>query len=141
MLSPSQTSINTESQSLAESTQPPESTSSVTSPQPRPADPFYDPPFFNDQPFREQPFIKRITNFASKHRSEGLINAMGNHILSHIEFGGCLADYRGMAARYNKIRALEDVDEVQAVAQGHPVGAYARVRFVRRPGQCPLAYG
>lgn len=115
---------------MTESIQPAESTSSVTSPQIRPTDPFYDPPFFNDQPFREQPFMKRIANFASKHRSEGLLNAMGNHILSHIEFGGCLADYRGMAARYNKIRALEDVDEIKAAAQGHPAGAYARVRFV-----------
>lgn len=131
MLSPSQTSINTDTQSLAPSLQYSETGSSITSPPAgRPSDPFYDPPFFNDQPFREQPFVKRVMNFASKHRSEGLFNAMGNHILSHIEFGGCLADYRGMTARYNKIRALEDVDEVEAKAQGHPPGAFARVRFV-----------
>lgn len=55
---------------------------------------------------------------------------MGSHIMSHIEFGGCLADYPSLKARYNKIRALEDVDEVQALAQGHPASAHARVRFV-----------
>lgn len=69
-------------------------------------------------------------HFASKHKSEGLFNAVSNHVSSHLEFGGCLADYPGMRARYNKLRALEDVDEVKAMTEGHPPGAYARVRFV-----------
>lgn len=90
----------------------------------------FDPPFYNDEPFREQPFVKRMLHFASKHKSDGLLNAMGTHVMSHVEFGGCLADYSGMNARYKKIRALEDVDEVQAIHQGHPPAAHARVRFV-----------
>lgn len=71
---------------------------------------------------------------------------MGNHIMSHLEFGGCLADYPGMSARYKKLRALEDVDEVRAKTEGHPDGAFARVRFVNyytlcngRPKQPKLA--
>lgn len=96
----------------------------------RPYDPLYDPPYFNDRPFREQPFIKRVQNFATKHRADGLFNAMGNHFMSHLEFGGCLADYPGMTARYNKIRALEDVDEIKQLVNGHPAGAFAQVRFV-----------
>lgn len=93
-------------------------------------DPFYDPPFFNDQPFRERPFIKRMMHFASKHRPEGLVTAVRKHLVSHLEFGGCLADYPGLAARYSKLRSLEDVDEARALRQGKPPGTYARVRFV-----------
>lgn len=32
--------------------------------------------------------------------------------------------------RYKKLRALEDVDEVKSVTEGHPGGSYARVRFL-----------
>jgi hypothetical protein len=35
-----------------------------------------------------------------------------------------------MSARYSQLRALEDIDEILYVSQGHPKGAYARVRFV-----------
>ncbi|TWU73737.1 hypothetical protein ED733_000998 [Metarhizium rileyi] len=94
------------------------------------ADPYFDPPYYNDTPFREQPLVKRLVNFAAKHKREGLLNAVGRHITSHLEFGGCLADYRGLHVRYNTLRALEDVDEIKAKAEGHPAGAYARVRFV-----------
>lgn len=96
----------------------------------QPTDPYFDPPFHNDAPFREQPFVKRLINFTAKHRREGLLNAVGKHISSHLEFGGCLADYRGLNIRYNRLRALEDVDEIKAMTEGHPAGAYARVRFV-----------
>ncbi|QPG96920.1 hypothetical protein C2857_005489 [Epichloe festucae Fl1] len=100
-------------------------------PHPRqPTDPFFDPPFYNDAPFREQPFVKRLMNFTAKHRREGLFNAMGNHINSHLEFGGCLADYRGLNMRYNRLRALEDVDEIKLISEGQPAGDHARVRFV-----------
>ncbi|POR39570.1 Uncharacterized protein TPAR_00243 [Tolypocladium paradoxum] len=107
------------------------SSSSMSSPPSRrDTDPYFDPPFWNDEPFREQPFFKRIMHFTTKHKSEGIFNAVRNHIVSHLEFGGCLADYRGLVSRYNKLRALEDVDELQAVSDGHPPAAYARVRFV-----------
>ncbi|KAK2603771.1 hypothetical protein QQS21_004056 [Conoideocrella luteorostrata] len=104
--------------------------SSPTSLSRQSTDPYFDPPYYNDTPFREKPFVKRLMNFTAKHRREGLINAVGNHISSHLEFGGCLADYRGLRIRYNKLRALEDIDEIQLMADGHPAGAYGRVRFV-----------
>ncbi|KAM3534013.1 hypothetical protein MY4038_002666 [Beauveria bassiana] len=91
---------------------------------------FYDPPFFNDVPFGEKPLLSRLRHFASKHKAQGIFNAIGNHIISHLEFGGCMADYPGLVARYKRIRALEDVDELKAISQGHPAAAHRRVRFV-----------
>ncbi|KAG8414653.1 hypothetical protein J3459_014199 [Metarhizium acridum] len=99
-------------------------------PQRQPTDPYFDPPFYNDAPFLEKPLVKRLINFTTKHKREGLLNAVGRHIISHLEFGGCLADYRGLHVRYNRLRALEDVDEIRMIAEGYPTGAYARVRFV-----------
>ncbi|KOS18459.1 hypothetical protein ESCO_000497 [Escovopsis weberi] len=96
-----------------------------------PADPNFDPPFFNDTPFRERPFLDRVVNFASKHSGEGLLHALGNHFTDHLAFGGCLADYRGLLSRYNRLRALEDVD----VAPRNP--SAARVRFVNYYTLCP----
>lgn len=97
-------------------------------------DPFFDPPFWNDHPFKEAPFVKRIMNFTKKHRSEGLFSATANHIVSHLEYGGCLADYPGLRRRYDRIRSLEDVDELQMLAPGSQGGSGAsptsRVRFV-----------
>lgn len=99
-------------------------------------DPYYDPPFWNDNPFKEAPFVKRIMNFTKKHRSEGIFNAAANHIVSHLEYGGCLADYPGLHKRYDRIRALEDVDDLEALAspesQGRPgnTPGSCRVRFV-----------
>ncbi|EGX94868.1 hypothetical protein CCM_03139 [Cordyceps militaris CM01] len=106
------------------------SSASVTSPPPTQTNELYDPPFFNDVPFREKPLFSRLRNFASKHRAEGIFNALGNHIVSHLEFGGCMADYPELSSRYKRIRALEDVDELKAISEGHPAAAHRRVRFV-----------
>lgn len=107
-----------------------------------PGDHLFDPPFFNDKPFKEAPFIKRITNFATKHRSEGLMNATAKHLMSHLEYGHCLVDFQGLKSRYNRVRALEDVDELKALNNngvGEDKGpslpsahssSSARVRFV-----------
>ncbi|KAF7554748.1 hypothetical protein G7046_g6741 [Stylonectria norvegica] len=105
----------------------PSSVSSMTSP----TDPFYNPPFWNDTSFREQPFVKRMFHFASKYKSEGLVRAAANHVMSYLEFGGCLADPRGLQVRYTTLRALEDVDEIQRSGPGRNLrGPDARVRFV-----------
>lgn len=123
--SPSNTSIDSSLQTLSISS--PGSTVS----NPQSSDPYFDPPFFNDEPFREQPFVKRLLNFAAKHKSEGILGAMGSHIASHLEYGGCLADYQGLMWRYNQIRALEDADDLQALnREQNPPGNRARVRFV-----------
>ncbi|KAL7936687.1 hypothetical protein V8C35DRAFT_296146 [Trichoderma chlorosporum] len=110
--------------------QPLSPTTSMSSPPSGPRDPNFDPPYFNDAPFREKSFVTRMINFSSKHWSEGLITAFGNHIASHLEFGGCLADYRGLMSRYNHIRALEDIDDLQALSGGSSNNSHTRVRFV-----------
>jgi hypothetical protein len=49
--------------------------------------------------------------------------------MSHLEFGGCLADYSGLLNRYEKIRALEDVDELsRRDGPGHPP-SIRQIRF------------
>ncbi|KAG6039074.1 hypothetical protein E4U41_003342 [Claviceps citrina] len=101
-------------------------TASPGQPSRRPTDPYFDTPFHNDAPFREQSFLKRLMNFTAKHNQEGLFTALGNHINSHLEYGGCLADYRGSKMRYDRLRALEDVGEIQLVSNGH--------RQARAPG-------
>ena len=105
------------------------SSQSLPHPPQRP-DPLFNAPFFNDKPFEERPFIQRVIPFIAKHRAEGVGSGLAKLIDDHLEFGGCLADYPGLHKRYRRIRALEDVDEVKAMSEGHPAGAYAQVRFV-----------
>ncbi|KAL5084966.1 hypothetical protein Trisim1_010971 [Trichoderma cf. simile WF8] len=109
--------------------QPLSPTMSMSSPLSEPRDPNFDPPFVNDAPFREKSFLTRMMNFSSKHWSEGLLTAFGNHIASHLEFGGCLADYRGLISRYNQLRALEDIDDLQVLSGGTFNDSHTRVRF------------
>ncbi|ROT39240.1 hypothetical protein SODALDRAFT_323662 [Sodiomyces alkalinus F11] len=109
--------------------------SPTSSPSTEPRDPLFNPPFFNDNAFKERPFHKRLARFVKKHSSEGIIGAARNHVLSHLEYGGCLADYPALHSRYNKLRALEDVDDLAAF-RDHPNDPSAqnsmpaRVRFV-----------
>ncbi|KAL7823281.1 hypothetical protein V8C26DRAFT_385956 [Trichoderma gracile] len=110
--------------------QPASSGISINSPPREPRDPNFDPPYFNDAPFREQPFLTRMLNFSTKHWSEGIFSALSHHVASHLEFGGCLADYRGLMSRYNRLRALEDVDDIQALSGGLADSSHPRVRFL-----------
>ncbi|KAL7959679.1 hypothetical protein V8C34DRAFT_279072 [Trichoderma compactum] len=110
--------------------QPLTPTMSMNSSLSEPRDPNFDPPYVNDTPFKEKSFLTRMMNFSSKHWSEGLITALGNHVASHLEFGGCLADYRGLMSRYSQIRALEDVDDLQVLSGGTFNDSHTRVRFV-----------
>ncbi|PTB42097.1 hypothetical protein M441DRAFT_25880 [Trichoderma asperellum CBS 433.97] len=93
-------------------------------------DPNFDPPYFNDSPFREQPFLTRMLRFGSKHWSEGIFTALGNHVAAHLEFGGCLADYPGLKSRYNQLRALEDIDDFQSLSVTSSNRPRSRVRFL-----------
>ncbi|KAK0666850.1 hypothetical protein QBC41DRAFT_397278 [Cercophora samala] len=89
-----------------------------------PPDPTYNPTFFNDVAFIDRGWLKNIAHFAQKHSQENLFEAAANHIVSHLEFGGCLADWNGLKTRYKKLRQLEDIDDI-----AHPeLGP--RVRFV-----------
>ncbi|KAF5021165.1 hypothetical protein F66182_6811 [Fusarium sp. NRRL 66182] len=96
-----------------------------------PHDPFFNQPFFNDSALQERPFMRRMLHFASKYRSEGLVQAAARHIFSYLEFGSCLADMTGLESRYTRIRYLEDVDELQSQdIKQESTRILARVRFV-----------
>lgn len=101
--------------------------SSNASNRPQP-DPNFNPTFFNDVPFVDRGWWKNVAHFAKKHYSEGLFSSTYQHLISHLEFGSCLADYSALNSRYNKIRRLENVDELNQVDQG--AGREVRVRFV-----------
>ncbi|KAI4191771.1 MAG: hypothetical protein LQ346_004623, partial [Caloplaca aetnensis] len=49
----------------------------------------------------------RALYFINKH-SDNVTKASKAYLTSHLEFGGCMADYRGLIDRYDRIRALED---------------------------------
>lgn len=116
-------------------------TSPPSNPQPDPLlhDPTFNPPFHNDVHLRTRTRLTSIAHFAQKHFSEGLLPAAGRHILSHMEYAACLADYRELHARYSNVRRLEDVDPLRdlreaaerEVVEGPSFRARAaRVRFV-----------
>jgi hypothetical protein len=86
---------------------------SITSPlsSSSPNDPFFNPPFPNDVQLPERKGWSSIIHFVTKH-SDGLTTATKQYFMSHLEFGSCLADYPGLKARYDKLRALEDVDDM-----------------------------
>ena len=86
-------------------------------------DPHFDPPFVNDVAFVDRGWLKNVIHFAAKHKEENLVSAAANHIMSHLEFGACLADYPGLRSRYSRLRQLEDVDDLSQ-------SGAARVRFV-----------
>jgi hypothetical protein len=85
-----------------------------------PTDPFYNPPFPNDVRLPERKGWTNLLHFINKHadgntaltKLNSLTSATGAYFMSHIEFGGCLADYPGLKNRYEKIRSLEDIDEL-----------------------------
>ncbi|KAK0635410.1 hypothetical protein B0T17DRAFT_586932 [Bombardia bombarda] len=103
----------------------PSSSSSVS--YPAPPDPYFNPPFFNDVSFVDRGWLKNIAHFANKHKQENLFEAAANHIVSHLEFGSCLADYPSLKARYSRLRSLEDVDDLNQPAGSETL---VRVRFV-----------
>jgi hypothetical protein len=45
--------------------------------------------------------------FVAKHK-DNITSATGKYLMSHLEFGSCLADPVGLKRRYDKIRKLED---------------------------------
>ncbi|KAH0537792.1 hypothetical protein FGG08_005474 [Glutinoglossum americanum] len=72
-------------------------------------DPNYNPPFSNDVRLSNYSGWEGALNFVVKY-SGSLPTATKHYITSHLEFGGCLADYNGLKSRYAKIRRLEDID-------------------------------
>lgn len=94
-----------------------------------PADPNFNPAFANDARMASRKGkLNRAWYFWNKHWGE-LGKATQSYVTSHLEFGGCLADYPGLRRRYDAVRALEDVDEYSRPRA--PNGRYLRrVRFV-----------
>lgn len=89
-------------------------------------DPYYNPPFPNDIHIKERTGWNKFLHFAKKH-SDDFTTATTSYFMSHIEFGGCLADFPGLKKRYARIRELEDVDATtdEAINEDR-----RRVRFV-----------
>ncbi|KAL2042997.1 hypothetical protein N7G274_004055 [Stereocaulon virgatum] len=72
-------------------------------------DPNYNPPFPNDIRLPRRSGWANAMHFIDKH-SDGLTKATQAYVKSHLEFGGAMADYKGLKSRYGKLRALEDLD-------------------------------
>lgn len=101
---------------------------SITSPLASPPDdPFFNPPFPNDVRLPERKGWSNLIHFVNKH-SDGLTIATKQYFMSHLEFGGCLADYPGLKNRYEKLRGLEDVNDL---AQRNQPGYQAPIRRIR----------
>lgn len=94
-----------------------------------PSDPNYNPAFPNDVklPVRNSK-VDQAFYFLNKHYGE-LRKAATSYVKSHLEFGGCMADYDGLKKRYRSFRPLEDVDELKEV-KGASGRTIPRVRFV-----------
>jgi hypothetical protein len=84
--------------------------------------PNYNPPFQNDirRPIRTgyDKFIYFTTKYPGALRS-----ATKEYFISHVGFGGCLGNFRGLKRRYARIRGLEDVPTASTKAD-------PRVRFL-----------
>ncbi|KIW67882.1 hypothetical protein PV04_07097 [Phialophora macrospora] len=91
--------------------------------------PTYNPTYANDVRLTDRTGkLRRFWYFWNKHCGE-LAKAAGDYVSSHLEFGGCLADYPGLKRRFNAIRTLEDIDETAKPRT--PDGKFMkRVRFV-----------
>jgi pimeloyl-ACP methyl ester carboxylesterase len=92
-------------------------------------DPNYNPAFPNDVILPQRAGkLENFLYFWNKHCGD-MSNAISSYVTSHLEFGGCLADYPGLHKRYSAIRGLEDLDP--ATQPRDPQGRMIpRVRFV-----------
>nr|OQO24441.1 hypothetical protein B0A51_10160 [Rachicladosporium sp. CCFEE 5018] len=105
--------------------------------QPPNPDPNYNPAFQNDQLLPVRKGWANALHFVHKH-SDSLGKATKQLVTSHMEFGGAMANYGELKARYGKIRALEEEDgrvrkSVVEYQQNVPP---ARVRFVNYYTAC-----
>ncbi|KAF3069112.1 Reticulocyte-binding protein 2 a-like protein [Daldinia childiae] len=91
-------------------------------------DPNYNPSFVNDVPLRDRGWWRNIVHFVEKHNSEGLLDAVSHHLMSHLEFGSCLMDLNNLKTRYENIRRLEDVDDLKDHGFPH---VPPQVRFIQ----------
>lgn len=102
-------------------------------------DPNYNPPFPNDirRPVRTN--WDSAVHFMTKH-SDGLTRAARSYVTSHLEFGGCLADYKGLRNRYSRIRALEDTRTERVRFVNYFTASTGRPKKPKEPMQSNLDY-
>lgn len=94
-----------------------------------PADPNYNPTYDNDVAMANRKgTVDKAFYFLNKHYGQWR-KATASYIKSHLEFGGCLADYDGLKKRYKCFRPLEDVDDL-GQARSPSGKLIPRVRFV-----------
>ncbi|KAL8796893.1 MAG: hypothetical protein Q9195_000976 [Heterodermia aff. obscurata] len=84
-------------------------------------DPNFNPPFSNDVRMATRTGWGNALHFINKH-SDSLVRATRSYVTSYFEFGGCLADYKGLKDRYFRLRTLEERDSRRRNGQ-------MRVRF------------
>ena len=103
-----------------------------------PVGPYFNERFENDVVWSPaKKYWESAWHFVNKHaNADGIrANAMAlagaskQYVQSHLEFGGCLADYPALRTRYDHLRRLEDIEELKQRRDtaGRP---YRRVRFV-----------
>lgn len=102
-------------------------------------DPNYNPPFPNDirRPVRTN--WGSAVHFMTKH-SDSLTTAARSYVTSHLEFGGCLADYKGLKNRYSRIRALEDNRAERVRFVNYYTASTGRPKKQKEPMQSSLGY-
>lgn len=102
-------------------------------------DPNYNPPFPNDirRPVRTN--WGSAVHFMTKH-SDSLTRAARSYVTSHLEFGGCLADYKGLKNRYSRIRALEDNPAERVRFVNYYTASTGRPKKQKEPMQSNLGY-
>src|SRR5204863_88546 len=95
----------------------------------QPDDPNYNPVFANDIVLPVRKGWNSALHFITKH-SDSLTKATKEYVKSHVEFGGAMADYPALKARYARIRALEEEDENARRGAVNYGTTPPRVRFV-----------
>ncbi|KAI4262848.1 MAG: hypothetical protein L6R42_001982 [Xanthoria sp. 1 TBL-2021] len=80
----------------------------------------------------KQSKLSRAIYFINKH-SDGLTKATKSYLTSHIEFGGCLADYKGLLNRYSGIRALEDNPRSRVRFINYYTASTGRAKMLKPP--------
>lgn len=102
-------------------------------------DPNFNPPFPNDirRPVRTN--WDSAVHFMTKH-SDSLTRAARSYVTSHLEFGGCLADYKGLKNRYSRIRALEDTRAERVRFVNYFTASTGRPKKQKEPIQSSLVY-
>ncbi|KAI9727438.1 MAG: hypothetical protein M1834_008382 [Cirrosporium novae-zelandiae] len=94
-------------------------------------DPTYNPAFNNDVYLpRPRGFIPGALHFLRKHRdTHDVRSATKSYVIDHLQFGGCLADWRGLKDRWKAIRTLEEEETMRR-------GGWPRRRFINYYTTC-----